>query len=147
MYRFSDLGLVLNDDMRGAIKQLLDLFICASESGEEILNILFSVCSYSTFPFADDAGEIQSIFLLELYSYLKEYETRTRKTVLPTLLPIYQSAPSVWVVDLSKDVTSLLHQTMQFQAMKKPVELRGWTANGKELRNILHCAPYMLQLK
>ncbi|KAL6490983.1 hypothetical protein MHYP_G00013280 [Metynnis hypsauchen] len=145
--RFSDLGLILNDDIRGAVKLLVHLFISASESGGETLNILSSVCSYSTFPFADDTGEVQSTFLLELYSYVRELESQTGRSVLPALKPIYQSAPATWVIHLSKGVTPLLCETMQVQATKRPVEIRGLTTDESELRTILHCVPYMLELK
>ncbi|KAL7880605.1 hypothetical protein SRHO_G00028590 [Serrasalmus rhombeus] len=145
--RFSDLGLILNDDISGAVKLVVHLFISASESGAETLNILSSVCSYSTFPFADDTGEVQSTFLLELYSYVREFESQTGRCVLPALKPIYQSAPATWVIHLSKGVTPLLCETMQVQAMKRPVEIRGLTTDESELRTILHCVPYMLELK
>ncbi|XP_035392561.1 uncharacterized protein LOC113568372 isoform X2 [Electrophorus electricus] len=144
--RFNDLSLVLKNDINGAVKILVELLILASEGGDEILKMFLGVCSYSTFPFADDTGEIQSVFLLDLYSCVMEYESQTGKSVLPALLPIYQTAPAVWVLDLSKGVTSLLHQTMQLQAVKRPVELRGWSADESELRNILECAPHVLQL-
>lgn len=125
----------------------MGLFICALENEGDAQKILSSVCSYSTFPFADDTGEVQSIFLLELYSHAREYESQTGKSVLPALLPIYQSAPTVWVIDLSKDGTSVLHQIMQHQAMKRPVELRGWTSKEKDLRCFLQCLPFVSQLR
>lgn len=123
--------------------------------------MLCSVCSYSTFPFADDTGEeVQSIFLLNLYSCVRKYELQTGKGVLPALLPIFQSAPSVWVTDLSQDLT-FLHQTLKLQAMKKPIELRGWTNKAvtralalwnfsddkRNWENFLQCLSFVSQLR
>ncbi|XP_076828430.1 uncharacterized protein LOC143474746 isoform X2 [Brachyhypopomus gauderio] len=144
--RFNYLSLILENNIRGAVKLLVELFILASEDGGEILKSLLLVCCYTTFPFADGTGEIQSGFLLDLYSYVREYESQTGKSVLPALMPIYQTAPAVWVLDLSKGVTSLLHLTMQLQSVKRPVELRGWSIDESELKNIVECAPHMSQL-
>ncbi|XP_027014692.2 uncharacterized protein LOC113650499 [Tachysurus fulvidraco] len=39
--------------------------------------------------------EEESDFLLDLFSHVKQYESKTHRTVLPALLPVYQSLPAV----------------------------------------------------
>ena len=122
------------------------------ETGEKILELLSSVCNYKTFPYnhwVDDWTHrcIQSNILLGLYSYVKNYETQTGRSVLPALQPVYQSAPTVWSIDLSERKVSLLLEVMKLQPEKKPVELRGWSDEESEVRIFLQCLPYISQLR
>ena len=86
-------------------------------------------------------------FLLDLYSHVKDYETQTGRSVLPALQPVYQSAPTVWSIDLSERKVSLLLEVMKLQPEKKPVELRGWSDEESEVRIFLQCLPYISKLR
>ncbi|XP_038837217.1 uncharacterized protein LOC120034685 [Salvelinus namaycush] len=135
------------------IKSLVGLLSQAAEweeqSGEKTLRLLSSVCTYRTFPLCDwddDDKWFQCDFLLDLYSHVKDYETQTGRSVLPVLQPVYQSAPAVWSIDLSKRKVSLLLEVLKLQPEKKPVELRGWSDEESEVRSFLQCLPYISQL-
>ena len=122
------------------------------ETGEKILELLYSVCNSKTFPFIDCFDDwydrkYQSDVLLDLYSYVKNYETQTGRSVLPALQPVYQSAPTVWSIDLSERKVSLLLEVMKLQPEKKPVELTGWSDEESEVRIFLQCLPYISQLR
>ena len=117
------------------------------ETGEKILELLSSVCNYTTFPFDWDDWKSQSAVLLDLYSYVKNDETQTGRSVLPALQPVYQSAPTVWSIDLSERKVSLLLEVMKLQPEKKPVELRGWSDEESEVRIFLQCLPYISKLR
>ncbi|XP_036421379.1 uncharacterized protein LOC118804867 [Colossoma macropomum] len=147
----SQLRFSLYDDAEEVNKFLVNLFHQAAESerqtGEKTLELLTSVCSYSSFPYGDTDSYIQIEFLLDLYLHVKKYETETGRTVLPALLPVYQSVPQEWTVDLSERKTSLLLEVLKLQTEKKPVELRGWSDEESEVRSFLHCLPYISQLR
>ncbi|KAM9398446.1 uncharacterized protein ACWYII_031916 [Salvelinus alpinus] len=136
------------------IKFLVDLLSQAAEweeqTGEKTLKLVSSVCTYSTFPFYvlynDEIKKSQCDFLLDLYSNVKDYETQTGRSVLPALQPVYQSAPAVWSIDLSKRKTSLLLEVLKLQPEKKPVELKGWSDEESEVRSFLQCLSYISQL-
>ncbi|XP_042169881.1 uncharacterized protein LOC112227921 isoform X3 [Oncorhynchus tshawytscha] len=85
-------------------------------------------------------------FLLDLYSHVKDYETQTGRSVLPALQTVYQSAPAVWSIDLSKRKASLLLEVLKLQPEKKPVELNGWSDEESEVRSFLQCLSYISQL-
>ncbi|XP_029603853.1 uncharacterized protein LOC115189398 isoform X10 [Salmo trutta] len=86
-------------------------------------------------------------FLLDLYSHVKVYETKTGRSVLPALQPVYQSAsPAVWSIDLSERKASLLLEMLKLQPEKKPVELKGCSDEESEVRSFLQCLPYISQL-
>ena len=137
--------------------KILGKLICAAaeqggETGEKILESLSSVCNYKTFPFIDWHDDwvhrkYQSDVLLDLYSYVKNYETQTGRSVLPALQPVYQSAPTVWSIDLSERKVSLLLEVMKLQPEKKPVELRGWSDEESEAGIFLQCLPYISKLR
>ncbi|KAK6324467.1 hypothetical protein J4Q44_G00038090 [Coregonus suidteri] len=132
------------------IKFLVDLLSQAAEweeqTGEKTLKLVSSVWTYSTFPFLSGDNSKQSDFLLDLYSHVKDYETQTGRSVLPALQPVYQSAPAVWSIDLSKRKASLLLEVLKLQPEKKPVELKGWSDEESEVRSFLQCLPYISQL-
>ena len=136
------------------IKFLVDLLSVAAEweeqTGEKTLKLLSSVCSYSTFPFYDDDEWMdfdQSAFLLDLYSHAKDCETQTGRSILPSLQPVYQSAPAVWSIDLSKRKASILLEVLKLQPEKKPVELKGWSDEENQVRSFIQCLPYISQLR
>ncbi|XP_048834969.1 uncharacterized protein LOC125709938 isoform X2 [Brienomyrus brachyistius] len=138
-----------------AIKFIVSLFIQAAEcdikTGEKKLQLLSSVCSYSSFPLAadrnsDNESQKQSDFLLDLYSYLKDSEDKANEHVLQALLPVYQSAPAVWFIDLTRKKASIIFEVLEFQTMKKPVKLVGWSDEENEIKSFLQCLPYISQL-
>ncbi|XP_048880405.1 uncharacterized protein LOC125748407 isoform X2 [Brienomyrus brachyistius] len=149
--RFSYSGMYSVTTQHHAAKFLLKLSVEAAESdtgtGRSVSQCLSSACSYSTFPCDDDRPSVQCVFLLDLYSHVKDYESQTQTSVLPTLLPIYQSAPAVWVIDLSVRKASLLLEVLKLQRDKRPVELKGWTEEESEMRSFLQCLPYISQLR
>ncbi|XP_058882779.1 uncharacterized protein si:ch211-108d22.2 isoform X5 [Acipenser ruthenus] len=104
----------------------------------------FTFSSYST---RDDRNEAQTEFLLDLYSLGKEYETQTGKEVLQTSLPVYQSVPETWIMDLTKRKASLFLEIFTFYKVKRPVELRNWTTEESELRSFLECLQYISELR
>ncbi|KAL6460695.1 hypothetical protein MHYP_G00306610 [Metynnis hypsauchen] len=138
-----------NDDESFEI--LVNLFHQAAESerqtGEKTLELLTSVCTYSSFPYGSTDSYRQSAFLLDLYSHVKQYETETGRNVLPALLPVYQSVPVEWIIDLSERKASLLLEVLKLQTKKKPVELWGWSDVESEVRSFLQCLPFISQLR
>ncbi|XP_045898978.1 protein NLRC5-like, partial [Micropterus dolomieu] len=139
----------------GGVKFFGNLFCAAAEreqqTGEKILELLSSVCRYQTFPLKDrymDDGKhkYQCGFLLDLYSHLKDYETKTGLRVLPSLQSVFQSAPAVWSINLSERKTSILLEVLKLQPEKKPVELTGCSDEESEVRSFLQCLPYISQL-
>ncbi|XP_060721355.1 uncharacterized protein LOC132842608 isoform X3 [Tachysurus vachellii] len=122
---------------------------CQSDKGESFTELLVSVCSYNTFPFRQEFHgfhEEQSEFLLDLFSHVKQYESKTHRTVLPVLLPVYQSLP-VWSINLSERKVSVLLEVLKLQTQKKPVELRDCSGEESEVRSFLQCLPYISQLR
>ncbi|XP_037617937.1 uncharacterized protein LOC119483655 isoform X2 [Sebastes umbrosus] len=134
------------------VRFFVNLFCAAAEreqqTGEKILELLSSVCSYKTFPLNVDYNdeEYRCDFLLDLYSHLKDYETKTGLSVLPSLQSVFQSAPAVWSINLSKRKDSILLEVLKLQPEKKPVELRGCSDEESEVRSFLQCLPYISQL-
>ncbi|XP_078145640.1 uncharacterized protein LOC139932372 isoform X2 [Centroberyx gerrardi] len=135
-------------------KFLGNLFCRAAEreqqTGEKILELLSSVCSYNSFPLNDPVyvnnNKFQCDFLLDLYSHVKDYETLTGRSVLPALQSVYQSAPAVWSIRLSKRKASLLLEVLKLQSEKKPVKLTGWSDEESEVWSFLQCLPHISQL-
>ncbi|XP_037651112.1 uncharacterized protein LOC119503395 isoform X6 [Sebastes umbrosus] len=136
------------------VRFFVKLFCAAAEreqqTGEKILELLSSVCRYKTFPLNvfddDDEEEYQCDVLLDLYSHLKDYETKTGLSVLPSLQSVLQSAPAVWSIDLSERKTSILLEVLKLQPEKKPVKLTGCSDEESEVRSFLQCLPYISQL-
>ncbi|XP_050921858.1 uncharacterized protein LOC108873155 isoform X7 [Lates calcarifer] len=136
--------------------RLFGNLLCAAaereqQTGEKILELLSSVCTYQTFPLNnrymdDDDPQYQCDFLLDLFSHVKDYETKTGLRVLPVFQSVFQSAPSVWIIDLSERKTSILLEVLKLQPEKKRVELRGWSDEESEVRSLLQCLPYISQL-
>ncbi|KAK5891040.1 hypothetical protein CgunFtcFv8_018334 [Champsocephalus gunnari] len=141
--------------LSGGVQFFGTLFCAAAEreqqTGEKTLQLLSSVCTYPTFPlpriYDDDDEKHQSGFLLDLYSHLKDYETETGLSVLPSLQSVLQSAPEVWTINLSKRKTSILLEVLRLQPEKKHVELRGCSEEEGEVRTLLQCLPFISQLR
>ncbi|XP_061571359.1 uncharacterized protein LOC133424840 [Cololabis saira] len=139
-------------DLRGGIRFLGNLFCAAAEreqqTGEKILQQLSSVCRHKSFPFNERymAEEYQCDVLLDLYTHMKDCETQTGFRVLPSFQSVFQSAPAVWIINLSERKTSILLEVLKLQSEKKPVELTGWTDEDGEVRSFLQCLPYISQL-
>ncbi|XP_063325343.1 uncharacterized protein LOC134624307 isoform X2 [Pelmatolapia mariae] len=138
-------------------KIFVSLFCAAAEreqqTGEKILELLASVCRYPTFPlherhfYNDELKQYRLDFLLDLYSHMKDYETKTGLSVLPSLQSVFQSAPAVWFIKLSERKTSILLEVLKLQPEKKQVELRGCSHEESEVRSLLQCLPYISQLR
>uniref|UniRef100_UPI0037E98107 protein NLRC5-like n=1 Tax=Semicossyphus pulcher TaxID=241346 RepID=UPI0037E98107 len=142
---------------QSGVKFCGNLFCAAAEreqqTGEKILELLSSLCTYQTFPLRsvdgyddDDDDEYRSSFLLDLYSHMKDCETTTGLRVLPSLQSVFQSTPAVWVINLSERKTSILLEVLKLQSGKKQVELRGCSEEESEVRTFLQCLPYISQL-
>ncbi|XP_039902175.1 uncharacterized protein LOC120742801 isoform X2 [Simochromis diagramma] len=136
-----------------AVRFFGNLFCAAAEreqqTGEKILELLASVCTYQTFPLYERHMDkyYQSDFLLDLYSHVKDCETKTGLSVLPSLQPVFQSAPAVWSIDLSERKTSILLELLKLQPEKKQVELTGCSHEESEVRSLLQCLPFISQLR
>ncbi|XP_036439624.1 uncharacterized protein LOC118817061 [Colossoma macropomum] len=135
---------------------LVELIVAAAEcdaaTGQSFTKLLTSVCSYTAFPFDKTHYSYsntadQSVFLLDLFSRVKNYETQTGRSFLPALQPVYQSAPAVWIIDLSERKSSLFLEVLKLQTEKKPVELTGWSDEESGVRSFLQCLPYISQLR
>ncbi|XP_067283551.1 uncharacterized protein [Pseudorasbora parva] len=133
-----------------AVQFVVRLFIKAAETetptGEQMLKLLTSVCTYSSFPSERTDRIKQSDFLLDLCSHLKNYETQTGRSFLPALQSVFQS-PDVWIIDLSQRKTSVLLEVLKLQTVKKPVKLRGCSEEESEMKSLLQCLPYISQLR
>ncbi|MED6277554.1 hypothetical protein CHARACLAT_014627 [Characodon lateralis] len=143
---------------------LVDLFCAAAEiehqTGQKILEQLASVWTYETFisyikhrndgnDFMDGDDIIikyRCDFLLDLCSQMKDCETKTGLSLLPSLQSVFQSAPAVWIIDLSERKTSILLEMLKLQPEKKPVKLTGCSHEESEVRSFLQCLPYISQL-
>ncbi|XP_051798041.1 uncharacterized protein LOC110945503 isoform X3 [Acanthochromis polyacanthus] len=134
-----------------------NLFCAAAErehqTGEKTVELLSSVCTYKTFPLSDtymdeddDDDEHRCDFLLDLFSHVKDCETKTGLRVLPSLQSVFQSGPPVWFINLSERKTSILLEVLKLQSEKKQVELTGCSDEESEVRSFLQCLPYISQL-
>ncbi|XP_037833410.1 uncharacterized protein LOC108251071 isoform X1 [Kryptolebias marmoratus] len=132
-----------------------NLFCAAAEreqeTGEKTLELLLSVCSYETFPLnnsniEDDYGEYKCDFLLDLFSHLKDSETKTGLRVLPSVQAIFLSTPLIWIINLSERKTSVLLEVLKLQPEKKQVKLTGCSHEESEVRSLLQCLPFISQL-
>ncbi|XP_013856513.1 uncharacterized protein LOC106512441, partial [Austrofundulus limnaeus] len=133
------------------IRFLVDLFCAAAEreqqTGEKIVELLSSVCGHKTFPLnkTDMNDYYQSDFLLDLFSQVKDCETKTGLSLLPSLQSVFQSA-TVWIINLSETESSILLEVLKLQSEKKQVKLRGFIYEESEVKSFLQCLPYISQL-
>ncbi|KAF3841755.1 hypothetical protein F7725_023706 [Dissostichus mawsoni] len=117
------------------------LFCAAAEreqqTGEKTLELLSSVCTYPTFPLPQtnpyNVETYQCDFLLDLYSHLKDYETETGLSVLPSLQSVLQSAPSL---DHRPLTEKELHPagSAETPTREETSELRGCSGGESEVR-------------
>ncbi|XP_063322445.1 uncharacterized protein LOC134620295 [Pelmatolapia mariae] len=139
-------------DLHEAVRFFVNLFCAAAEreqqTGKKILKLLSSVCRYKTFPINESymIVKYQCDFLLDLYSHMKDYKTKTGLSVLPSLQSVLQSAPEEWSLNLSERKTSILLEVLKLQPEKKEVELTGYSHEESEVRSFLQCLPYISQL-
>ncbi|KAM9328492.1 uncharacterized protein KZ484_019881 [Pholidichthys leucotaenia] len=134
-----------------AVRLFVDLMSAAAEreeqTGEKILELLSSVCRYERFPYGVRYwGDDQSDFLLDLFSHVKDYQTKTGLSLLPSLQSVFQSAPSDWSIKLSERKSSILLEVLKLHPEKKPVELKVCSPEESEVRSFLQCLPYISQL-
>ncbi len=137
-----------------SFRYLLNLCVAAVETdkdtGTRFSTLLSSVCSYKTFPFNKDEdyyiNDVQSDFLLDLYSHVKNYETQTGRSYLPALQSVFQS-PDVWIINLSERKISVLLEVLKLQTKKKPVDLIRCSEEEREVMSFLQCLPYISQLR
>ncbi|KAL1279204.1 hypothetical protein QQF64_025877, partial [Cirrhinus molitorella] len=140
---------IYNQETMSAVRFLLNLCVAAVEmdkyTGTRFSTLLSSVCSYKTFPFHYN-HHVQSGFLLDLCSHVKNYETQTDRSFLPALQSVFQS-PDEWIIDLSQRKSSVLLEVLKLQTEKKTVELRGLSEEESEVKSFLQCLPYISQLR
>ncbi len=137
-----------------SVRYLLNLCVAAVETdkdtGTRFSTLLSSVCSYRTFPFDEDEdyyiNYVQSEFLLDLYSHVKNYETQTGRSYLPALQSVFQS-PDVWIINLSERKISVLLEVLKLQTEKKTVDLITCSEEEREVMSFLQCLPYISQLR
>ncbi len=143
-----------------SVRYLLNLCVAAVETdkdtGTRFSTLLSSVCSYKTFHFNKDEdyydddynyiNHVQSEFLLDLCSHVKNYETQTGRSYLPALQSVFQS-PDVWIINLSERKISVLLEVLKLQTEKKTVELRRCSEEEREVMSFLQCLPYISQLR
>ncbi|XP_042371879.1 protein NLRC5, partial [Plectropomus leopardus] len=117
---------------------LLDLCLTAAlhkeESFHDVVKSLLSL-----FPVKADLHNI----LLDIYQHVK---SGGFSNVIPKLWPLFQSAPAVWIIDLSERKSSILLEVLKLQPEKKPVKLRGCSDEESEVRSFLQCLPHISQL-
>ncbi|KAM8722727.1 uncharacterized protein AB9X84_005287 [Acanthopagrus schlegelii] len=146
--------LSVSQQFEGSAKFFGNLFCAAAErkhqTGEKILELLSSVCTYQKFPlnyiYDEEHEEYQSGFLLDLYSHVKDYETETGLRVLPSLQSVFQSAPAVWSINLSERKSSILLEVLKLTSEKKQVKLTGCSHEESEVRSFLQWLPHISQL-
>ena len=131
-------------DLFGGGVQFFGNLLCAAaereqQTGEKILELLSSVCTYETFPLKEKWCD----FLLDLYSY----DPETALRVLPSLQSVLQSFPAVWYINLSKRKSSILLEVLKLTSEKKQVKLTGCSHEESEVRSFLQCLPHISQLR
>ncbi|XP_032412795.1 uncharacterized protein LOC116716100 isoform X8 [Xiphophorus hellerii] len=132
---------------------LTRLFCAAAErekqTGEKMLEMLASVCRYKHFPFNNRSIDetYRRNFLLDLYSQMNDCETETGLSLLPSIQSVFQSAPEIWTLDLSKIKTSILLEVMKLQPEKKQVKVTNWSYEEHEVRNLIKCLPYISKFR
>ncbi|KAL1279206.1 hypothetical protein QQF64_025879, partial [Cirrhinus molitorella] len=137
------------ETMMSAVRFLLNLCVAAVEmdkyTGTRFSTLLSSVCNYKTFPFHYNR-HVQSDFLLDLYSRLRNYETQTDRSFLPALQSVFQS-PDEWIIDLSQRKSSVLLEVLKLQTEKKTVELIGLSEEESKMKSFLQCLQHISQLR
>ncbi|MEQ2185843.1 hypothetical protein GOODEAATRI_022289 [Goodea atripinnis] len=78
---------------------------------------------------------------------MKDCETKTGLSLLPSLQSFFQSAPAVWTIKLSEIKTSILLEVLKVQSEKKPVKLMVCSHEESEVKSFLQFLPYISQLR
>uniref|UniRef100_A0A3B4VEW5 Si:ch211-108d22.2 n=1 Tax=Seriola dumerili TaxID=41447 RepID=A0A3B4VEW5_SERDU len=140
---YRGLGLQDQDQCHGKLRReekglLLDLCLKAAlhkgDIFQSVVNVLFSLFSVNT-----DLNNIH----LDFYQHVK---SKGCSSVNQQLRSLFQSAPPVWIIDLSKRKTSILLEVLKLKSEKKQVELTDWSDEESEVRSFLECVPYISQL-
>lgn len=119
----------------------------SAETDESFNEQLASLCSFRTFSGSGDDQELECNMLLELYSYAKDYESETGRSVLPVLQSVYQTLPEVWTMNLSDKNASLFLEVLELQTVKKAVELTGWSSEKIKVRRLFQSLSHVSQLR
>ncbi|KAF5897404.1 kelch-like protein 5 isoform X1, partial [Clarias magur] len=119
----------------------------SAETGKTFTEQLASLCSFRTFSGSGDDQELECNMLLELYSYAKDYESETGRSVLPVLQSVYQTLPEVWTVNLLDKNASLFLEVLELQTVKKAVELTGWSSGKIKARRLFQSLHHVSQLR
>ncbi|XP_026803401.3 uncharacterized protein LOC113547324 [Pangasianodon hypophthalmus] len=130
---------------------------CSQERKKRVRRFLLDLCLQAALHQKDKIQTIiekcfktdkeMSVFLLLLYSHVRDHETQTGRSVLPALQAVYSSLPKIWSIDLSGEKASLFLEVLKLQPVKKAVELRGWSEEESGMRILLQCLPYISQLR
>ncbi|XP_008304381.1 uncharacterized protein LOC103375851, partial [Stegastes partitus] len=157
-YSFCSSFVPLTSDLDEQTRFLGNLFCAAAEkekqTGEKILDLLSSMCNDETLTlselfiddFDDDIMEDKCNSMLDMFSHVKDCETKTGLSVLPSLQSVIKSTPEVWSIDLSERKSSILLEVLKLQSEKKVVYLTGCSDEESEVRTFLQCLPYILHL-
>ncbi|XP_014838972.1 PREDICTED: uncharacterized protein LOC106915710 isoform X2 [Poecilia mexicana] len=139
-----------SSDLHEQTRFLVNLFCAAAEreqqTGEKMVEMLASVCRDELF-LSGYVDKHQSDLLLDLYSQMKDRETQSGLSLLPSLQSVLQSAPLLWIIKLSERKTSILLEVMKLQPEKKPVKLTDCSHGESEVRSFLQCLPFISQLR
>lgn len=120
-------------------KFLLDLCLQAALHQNEQIQTIVEKC------FKTDKET--SVFLLLLYSHVRNHEAQAGRSILPALQSVYTSLPKIWSINLSDKKASLFLEVLKLQPVKKAVELTGWSEDEDEMKILLQCLPYISQLR
>ncbi|XP_046699133.1 uncharacterized protein LOC124381480 isoform X2 [Silurus meridionalis] len=120
-------------------RYLLDLCLQAALHQKEMIKSIVEKC------FKTDK-EI-SVFLMLLYSNIRDYETQTGRSVLPALQEVFESFPKIWSLNLSDKKNGLFLEVLKLQTVKKAVEIKGFSEDENEMKIFLQCLPYISQLR
>lgn len=85
--------------------------------------------------------------MLDLCCLVKDHESQTGRMISPTLTVFYQSAPTLWSIDLYDRKPSLLLEVLKVQTEKKLIELTGCPSEDSEVRSFLQCLPHISQIR
>ncbi|XP_058241016.1 uncharacterized protein LOC131349397 [Hemibagrus wyckioides] len=127
-------------DRRKRVREfLLDLCLQAALHQNEQIQTIVEKC------FKTDKET--SVFLLLLYSHVRNHEAQAGRSILPALQSVYTSLPKIWSINLSDKMASLFLEVLKLQPVKKAVELTGWSEDESEMKILLQCLPYISQLR
>ena len=118
---------------------LLDLCLKAAlhkgESFHDVVKTLFSL--FSVYADLDN-------ILLDFYQCVV---SEGFFSVIPKLMPLFQSTPAVWSINLSERKSSILLEVLKLTSEKKQVKLTGCSHEESEVRSFLQCLPHISKLR